>query len=202
MLDSSFVLLVDGLHYQTHEQRTFTAEFGQIDFHCIVRTVYRFAIVNEVVHLDIQQQWFVCILHIECIEVPALRNDGHICLALEILDRSLYSDDILGTVSLACNQIGRTQINISHRRREDNMHGLVVCNLQPVRRNHPVKGEFSCQTIIEVAILFHLRIHLLRKCYGFHLLIGYICYYFLCIGTYYARYKGKHQKHLFHFLWI
>ena len=116
--------------------------------------------MNEVAHLDIEQQRFGGILHIEGIERAVLGDDRHIGFRAEIAHGSLHTDHILRTVCLARDKVRRAEIDIAHRRRKDDMDGLVVGNLQPVRGNHAVEREFLREAVIEVAVGLRLRIDL------------------------------------------
>ncbi len=55
VLDVAFVVLVDSLADKVYQLRRLTAKLLQIDVESIVRTVYLTAIVNKVLHLDIQE---------------------------------------------------------------------------------------------------------------------------------------------------
>ena len=157
VLDVAFVVLVDSLADKVYQLRRLTAKFLQIDVKSIVGTVYLTAIVDKVLHLDIQEQRLIGVFHIECVETATLGNHRHIGLIAEVLYRSLHTNHILRAVGLACNEIRRAEIDIAYCRREDDVGSLVVCHLQAVRRNHTVKGQLLCQTVIDVAILL-LRI--------------------------------------------
>ena len=65
MLYLAFVLLVYTFHNQLDKHRTFAAEAFKIDFLRIVRAVHRFAVVDEVGHLDVEQQRFFGEFHVE-----------------------------------------------------------------------------------------------------------------------------------------
>lgn len=54
MLDFTLVVFVDRLHNQMHQLRGFTAQLLQIDVEGIVRTVHRTAVMNKILHLDVQ----------------------------------------------------------------------------------------------------------------------------------------------------
>ena len=174
MLYQSLVLLVDGFHNQTHQHRTLRTKFLEIDFLCIVRTVHSLAIVDKVLHFHIEDKRLIGILDIEGVETAVLRNDRHIGLVMEVLYGRLYTDNILSTVSLACNQIGRTQVHITHFRRKEDMHRLIISYFQTVRRYHTVKSQLAAQSVIHVAVLFLLGIDLL--CQG-QLLRHIVVYY-------------------------
>ena len=152
--------------------------------------------MDKVLHLHIQKQWFISVLDIESVKAAAFSDDRHIRLVTEILHHRLHTDDILRTVSLACHEIRGTEIHITYSRREDDVGRLVVGHFQPIRRYHPVKGEFPGQTMIEVAV-FLLRIDILGQCH-----IVFFCRYgiglILCESTRCAQCKGKHYKNLFH----
>ena len=157
VLDVAFVVLVDSLADKVYQLRRLTAKLLQIDVESIVRTVHLTAIVNEVLHLDIQEQRLIGVLHIEGVETATLGNHRHIGLISEVLDCSLHTNHILRAIGLACNKVRRAEIHIAYCRREDDVSSLVVCHLQAVRRNHTVKGQLLCQTVINVTILL-LRI--------------------------------------------
>ena len=148
---------MDSLADKVYQLRRLTAKLLQIDVKSIVGTVYLTAIVNKVLHLDIQEQRLIGVFHIECVETAALGNHRHIGLIAEVLDCSLHTNHILRAIGLASNKVRRAKIHIAYCCREDDVGSLVVCHLQAVRRNHTVKGQFLCQTVIDVAILL-LRI--------------------------------------------
>ena len=74
MSDPSFVLPVHGLHNQAYQTRGLIAQFLQIDFHGIVRTVHRTAIVDKILHLDVQKQRLIGVLHVKRVERTAFGN--------------------------------------------------------------------------------------------------------------------------------
>ena len=94
---------MDGLHDQPHQHRAFRAEFLQIDFLRVVRTVHRLAVMDEVAHLHIQKQRLIRIFHIEGIKRAVFGNYGHIGFAGEVPDGSLHADDVLRTVGFSGN---------------------------------------------------------------------------------------------------
>ena len=119
--------------------------------------------MDKVFHLDIQKQRLVGVLDIEGVETAAFGDDRHVGLVTEILYHSLHTDDILRAVSLACHKVRGTEVHITHRRGEDDVGRLVVGHFQTVGRHHPVKGQFTGQAVIEVAV-FLLRIEILDRC--------------------------------------
>ena len=119
--------------------------------------------MQEVRHLHIQKQRLVGILDIEGVETSVLRNHGHIRLVVKIFDSGFHADDILSPVSLSRNQVRRPQIHIAHCGREKYVDGLVISDLKPVRRYHPVEHQLACQTVVEVAVLVLLRIDILLQ---------------------------------------
>ena len=131
--------------------------------------------MDKVLHLHIEDKRLIGILDIEGVETAVLRNDRHIGLVLEVLHGRLDTDNILRTVSLARNQIGRTQINISHFRREDYMYRLVIGNFQTVWRYHTVKGQFAAQSVVHIAVLFLLGIDLLCQGQFLRYIVVYYC---------------------------
>ena len=153
MLDVAFVVLVDSLADKMYQLRRLTAKLLQIDVESIVGTVHLTAIVNKVLHLDIQEQRLIRVLHIEGVETATLSNHRHIGLIAEVLYRSLHTNHILRAVGLASDKVRRAKIDIAYCCRKDDVSSLVVCHLQAVRRNHTVKGQFFCQTVIDVTIL-------------------------------------------------
>ena len=198
VLDMAFVLLVDTPVDQLHELGRFTAQFLQVDVKGVVRPVHLVAVMDEVLHLDVQQQRLVRILDIERVETSAFGDDRHIRLVTEIFDYRFYADDILRTVGLSCHKVRRTEIHIADGGGEDDVRGLVVGNFQSIWGNHPVKGEFPGQTVIEVAILLsgiEFPGHCDTACFC-RCRIGYV----LCKSTHCARHEGKHYKNLFHTL--
>ena len=210
MLHLAFVLLVDGLHDKTHQKRRFAPQLCEINLHRVVRAVHGTAVMDEVAHLDIEQQRFVGVFHIEGIERAVLGNDRHIGLRAEIAHGGLHADHVLRAVSLARDKVRRAEIDVAHRRRKDDVYGLVVGNLQAVRRNHAVERELFRQAVIEVAVLLFLRIDLLLqgdlprllfRSVGLYRRRGVLRrYLLLCADRTDARHKGKHHyKNLFHF---
>ena len=115
MLDVPSVVLVDGLRDKVYQFRRFTAQFLQVDVKGVVGAVHLTSVMNEILHLDIQQQRLFRILHIEGVKTSAFGNHGHVGLLTEVLHGGLYTDDILRTVRLACNEVRRTEIHITHR---------------------------------------------------------------------------------------
>ena len=177
-----------------HQHRAFTAQFFQVDFLRVVRAVYRAAVMDEVLHLHVEHQRLVGIFHVERIIGAVLRDDAHVRFRAEVPYRRLHADDVLRTVCLARYEVGRTQVHIAHRRGEQDMHRLVIRDLQTVRRYHAVEHQLLRQPVVQVAVLFRLRTDLLRQfqplclCSG-----GTVIAYTLCIGcTGYACEKGKH----------
>ena len=193
MLDVPFVVLVDRLRDEIYQFRRLAAEFLQVNVKGVVGTVHFASVMDEILHLDVQQQRFFRILYIECIETSAFGYHGHVGLLTEILYGSLYTNDIFRTVRLACNEVQRSEVHITHRRREDDMRGLVVSHFQTVRRYHPVESEFSGQPVIEVPVFLFLGIHFLDRCDSF---VYYRCTvgFSLGKGTHGAPCKGKHYK--------
>jgi len=203
MLHFAFVLLVNGLHNQAHEQRRFAPQLREVHLHRVVGAVRGFAVVDKVAHLDVEQQRFGRIADVERVERAVFGDDRHIGLGAEIAHGSFHADDILRTVGLACDQIRRAEIDVAHRSRKDDVHGLVVGHFQPVRRNHAVEGEFARETVIEAAVPLRVGIDLLTKRYRLRLFrcldslgVG----YFLCVRRIRAQREGEHHYEiLFHF---
>ena len=94
MLDVPFVVLVDRLRDEIYQFRRLAAEFLQVNVKGVVGTVHFASVMDEILHLDVQQQRFFRILYIECIETSAFGYHGHVGLLTEILYGSLYTDDI------------------------------------------------------------------------------------------------------------
>ena len=154
--------------------------------------------MDEVLHLDVQQQRLVRILDIERVETAAFGDDRHVRLVTEIPDHRLYADNILRTVGLSRHKIRGTEVHIADGGGENDVRGLVVGHFQPIRGNHPVKGELPGQTVVEVAILLpgiEFPGHCDSACFCRYR-IGCI----LCKSTHCARHEGKHYKNLFHTL--
>ena len=202
MLYLSPVLLVDGFHNQAHEQRRFASQLREVHIHRVVGAVRGFAVVDEVAHLDVEQQRFSRVADVERVERTVLGNDRHIGLGAEIAYGGLHADDILRTVGLACDQIRRAEIDVAHRRRKDDVHGLVVGDLQPVRRNHAVERELAREAVIEAAVPLRVGINFFAERYRLHLLRrfdGLGVRYFLCVRRTRAQREGEHHyKNLFH----
>ena len=163
VLDVAFVVLVDSLADKVYQLRRLTAKFLQIDVESIVGAVYLTAIVNKVLHLDIQEQRLIRVLHIEGVETATLGNHRHIGFIAEVLDCSLHTNHILRAIGLASNKVRRAKIHIAYCGREDDVGSLVVCHLQAIRRYHTVKGQLLCQPVIDVTILL-LRIDVRSEC--------------------------------------
>ncbi len=68
-----------------HQLRRLAAEFFQIDFKGIVGAVHLAAVMDEVLHLHIQDQRLVGILDIESVEAAALCDDRYVGLVAEPL---------------------------------------------------------------------------------------------------------------------
>ena len=197
VLHLALVLLVQRLHDEMHQHGAFASKFLQIDFLRVVRTVHRAAVMDEVLHLHIEQQRFVGVFHVERIIGPVLRDDAHVRLRAEVPYRRLHADDVLRTVSLARDKVRRAQVHIAHCRGKQDMHRLVIRDLQTVRRYHAVKHKLPGQSVIQVAVLLRLRIDVL---YQFQLLRlrggGAVVFHFLCVScTDNARHKGKHHHY-------
>lgn len=201
MLHFAPVLLVDRLHDKTHEQRRFAPQLREVHLHRVVGAVRGFAIVDEVAHLDIQQQRFGRIADIERVERAVFGDDRHIGLGAEIAHGGFHTDDVLRAVGLACDQIRRAEIDVTHRRRKDDVHGLVVGDLQSVRRDHAVERELARETVIEAAVPLRVGIDLLAKRYRLlRRLDGLGVRYFLCVRSTRAQREDEHHyKNLFHF---
>ena len=107
VLHLALVLLVDGLHDKAYQHRAFATQFLQIDFLRVVRAVYLLAVMDEVAHLHVEQQRFGCIFHVEGVETPVLRYNGHIGFVREVPHGSFHADDVLRSVGFARNQVGR-----------------------------------------------------------------------------------------------
>lgn len=105
--------------------------------------------------------------------------------------------------ALARDQIRGAEIDVAHCRRKDDMHGLVVGNLQSVRRNHAVESEFARETVIEIAVPLRVGIDLFAERYRLRLFRrfdGLGVRYFLCVRRTHAQREGEHHyKNLFHF---
>ena len=99
------------LHDEVYQHRAFAAQFLQVDFLRVVRTVHFLAVMDEVAHLHVEQQRFSGIFHVEGIETPVLRDYRHIGFVREVPHGSFYSDDVLRSVGFARNQIPVAIIN-------------------------------------------------------------------------------------------
>lgn len=197
------VLLVDRLHDKAHEQRRFAPQLREVYLHRVVGAVRGFAVVDEVAHLDVEQQRFGRVADVERVERTVLGDDRHIGLGAEIAHGGLHANDVFSTVGLTCDQIRRAEIDVAHRRRKDDVHGLVVGHFQPVRRNHAVEGELARETVIEAAVPLRVGINLLAERYRLCLLRrldGLGVRYFLCVRRTRAQREGEHHYEiLFHF---
>ena len=65
VLHLTLVLLVQRLHDEMHQHGTFASQFLQIDFLRVVWAVHRAAVMDEVLHLHIEQQRLVGVFHVE-----------------------------------------------------------------------------------------------------------------------------------------
>ena len=110
--------------------------------------------MDEVLHLDVQHVRLLGVLDIKRIKAAVLRNHRHVRLTLEPSLRGLHADNVLRTIGLARHDVGRTQVNVGHCRREYQMHRLVKGHLQSVRRNHAVISDTARQTLKEVTVLW------------------------------------------------
>lgn len=54
MLYLPVIVLMDGLHNQVHQFGRFTAKFRQVHIQRIIRTIDRTAIMDKVLHLNIE----------------------------------------------------------------------------------------------------------------------------------------------------
>lgn len=106
MSDPSFVLPVHGLHNQAYQTRGLIAQFLQIDFHGIVRTVHRFTVMNEIAHLHVQQERFIRIPDIERVKISIFSDHAHVRLIPEMLFSSFHTDHVLRRIRLSGYQIG------------------------------------------------------------------------------------------------
>lgn len=105
MLHFAFVLLVNGAHDKAYQKRRFAPQLREVHLHRVVGAVRGFAVVDEVAHLDVEQQRFVRVTDVERVERAVLGDDRHIGLGAEIAHSSLHADDILRTVGLARDQV-------------------------------------------------------------------------------------------------
>ncbi|GFI07505.1 hypothetical protein IMSAGC006_02262 [Muribaculaceae bacterium] len=126
--------------------------------------------MDEILHLHIEDQRLVGILDIESVEAAALGDDRYVGLVAEPLYGRLHADHVLRSVSLPRDKVGRAEIDILNRRREDDMDRLVVSHFQTVRGNHAVECQFPGKTVVEVSLGF------------------------LCESTHCAHHKGENQK--------
>ena len=117
-------------------------------------------------HLDAQQQRLIRVFHVEGVETPAFGDDREIGFLPEIPDRGLDADNILRPVRLSGNQVRGTEVHIAHRRREDNVCGLVISHFQTIRRNQPVKRQLACQAVVQVPLCLHPGIGILGQFQG------------------------------------
>lgn len=59
------IVLVDALHYQFYQQRTFISQLPEIDVHAGMRKVGRIFIFQEVLHFDVEHFRLTGILGVE-----------------------------------------------------------------------------------------------------------------------------------------
>ena len=104
--------------------------------------------MDEILHLHIQDQRLVGILDIESVEAAALGDDRYVGLVAEPLYGRFHADHVLRSVSLPRDKVGRAEIHILHRCREDDMDRLVVSHFQTVRGNHAVERQFFGKTVV------------------------------------------------------
>ena len=178
MLDCSSVLPVNGLHDEPHKHRALAAQFVQVDLLRIVRTVRALPVVNDVRHLHVEQQRLVGIAHIKSVEAAIFGDDAHVRLPLKALDSGFHADDILRSVRLTGDEVGRAEVYVAHLCGEEDVHRFSVGHFQPVGRYHPLEGQLSRQSVIRCSGGNAHRFHL------FDTLL-------LCIRTCYAHKEGE-----------
>ena len=180
MSDPSFVLPVHGLHNQAYQTRGLIAQFLQIDFHGIVRTVHRFTVMDEIAHLHVQQERFIHIPDIERVKISIFSDHAHVRLIPEMLFSSFHTDHVLRRIRLSGYQIGGPQVHILDRGRKYDMYRFIISDFQPVRGYHPAKADLAAQSLKKIPAtqlrtgsrhtrhqgkkhhqnLFHIRLHL------------------------------------------
>ena len=173
VLDSSSVLPVNGLHDEPHEHRALAAQFVKVHLLRIVRTVRTFTVVDEVRHLHVEQQRLVGIAHVESVEAAIFGDDAHVRLPLKALDGGFYADDILRSVRLTGNEVGRAEVYVAHFCGEEDVHCLSVGHFQPMGRYHPLEGQLPRQPVIRCSggnahrfYLFDTLLLCIRTCYA------------------------------------
>lgn len=88
--------------------------------------------MDEVLHLDVQQQRLVRILDIERVETAAFGDDRHVRLVTEIPDHRLYADNILRTVGLSRHKIRGTEVHIADGGGENDVRGRLDSGIDAI----------------------------------------------------------------------
>ena len=68
VLHLALVLLVQRLHDEVYQHRAFAAQFLQVDFLRVVRSVHRAAVVDKVLHFHVQDKRLIGVFHIKCVK--------------------------------------------------------------------------------------------------------------------------------------
>lgn len=94
------VLLVDRLHDCCARAAAIRSQLREVYLHRVVGAVRGFAVVDEVAHLDVEQQRFGRVADVERVERTVLGDDRHIGLGAEIAHGGLHANDVFSTVAL------------------------------------------------------------------------------------------------------
>ena len=148
------VLLVDALHYELHQERTFVAEFPEIDVHPCMRKVGRIFIFQKLLHFDVEHFRLTGILGVKGIETSVLADDGEVRFARKPFGRGFHPDDVLRTVRLARYDMVASQIHIAHGGWENDMHCLGEGNFHAVGRYHLPVREFPGNALVQVVAVY------------------------------------------------
>jgi len=175
------IVLVDALHYQFHQQRTFITQFPEIDVHAGMRKVAGVLVLQEVFHLDVEHFRFMGVLGVERKETAVLADNGEVRFARKALCRGFHPDYVLRTVRLACYDVVASQIHVADGGGEDDMHRLGKSHFHAVGCHHLAVREFPGNALIQVV-----------ACYIFYSVSG------LCVCRTHAQQEGEHYKNLFH----
>ena len=108
--------------------------------------------MEEVGHLDVEQQRLFGEFHVERIVAAIFGNDRQVCFSLERLECRFDTQHILRTVGKSGDKVLIAEVNIDDLRGEDDVRGFFIRNLQCVRRYHSVKADFSGKPLKLVAV--------------------------------------------------
>ena len=159
MLYLALILFVYAFHNQLDKHRTLAAEAFKIDFLRVVGTVHCLAVVDEVGHLDVQQQRFLGEFHVKGEKAAVIGDDREVCLRLERLGGGFDAQHVFRSVGESGHDVLPSEVHIYNLRREDNVRGLLIAYLQRVGRYHSVKSDLAGKTAELVAVGVVLTVH-------------------------------------------